>query len=485
MAIQGNYDISTAGGAYKAWYNYNYGGNTLNVSAEDIGEIQDKYAREIATTWAERATNDNNKYELTDDEKTEAKNSGEQRGKDVSEHDGSTDGTKSAVGSTASAIGALAGAFAAIYSSVARLTSGANATFAGTQVAAASGGLLLASALYLNSNKPNSEQAAACEKLTEEMGNAQGEIAEQDSIMEAADEELQCLSEEAEELNEETNDENEEAHADFSIYKEIYDTIMQKVQSGEPLTQEEKDMLKEIVPIMQELGIEIQDSTEETSEEVNDIYDEMGEQQDTFDTASEKIEEINGLTDFAAEFDEATKDNAKMVKTTSDFAMYGAAGAVTSGTIGIVAGLSKQAKGYAMTFGGTPLIALGTAQCIIGGIAVASGTTAGIMYKNISNQQDGYAQIAETEIAAREATQDLNSELTDVYDERVEDYEGYLGAVEDLELEVPDDLEVPEEDAVPESVIEGKTAEEVKAEEEKKEEDKDKDKDKDKDNNVA
>jgi hypothetical protein len=89
-------------------------------------------------------------------------------------------------------------------------------------------------------------------------------------------------------------------------------------------------------------------------------------------------------------------------------------------------GISQQAMGYA-----------------IFGINAVAVTEFGIAAK----QQGKYAKKASTEIDARKATQDLNSNLSDVYDERLEGYEGYLGVVEDLELEVPEGMEVPEEGA--------------------------------------
>ncbi len=453
MAIQGNYDISTAGGAYKAWYNYNYGGNTLGVTAEDISTIQSKYSKEINTTWTLRATNDNNQYVISDDEKNESHNDGVERGKDKSGHDGSTDGVSSVTaGVVGAGVGGLAGGVLGVIATITSLSKGAMTkpgamTLSKTITAAAVGAALTASGTYLITAKPNEDPANACETLTEEMGVAQGEIADQEGIMEEADQTLEELSAEAEEANEEANSENEDNYANYDDYKVRYDELMEKVKSGTPLTDEEKEELKGLIPILQELGVNIQETTDETSDVVGEIYDEMGEYQDTFDDASEKIEEINGLTDFAAEFDEATKDNAKMVEATAAIGMLGAAGITTSGGLGLTAGLKKIAYGKSLLVGGAPIIAYGTAQTIAAGIATAEGITAGLEFNKVREQQQSYAEKAETEIAAREATQDLNSNLSDVYDERVEGYEGYLGVVEDLELEVPEGMEVPEEGA--------------------------------------
>ena len=78
MAIPGSFNLSQAttsqAYAYKCWYNYNYGGNTMGISAKDMGEITQTWNSEL-TKWRATAktSQDENKYEIADDDFNTAK----------------------------------------------------------------------------------------------------------------------------------------------------------------------------------------------------------------------------------------------------------------------------------------------------------------------------------------------------------------------------------------------------------------------------
>ena len=78
MAISGSFSLSQAttsqSYAYKCWYNYNYGGNTMGISAKDMGEITQTWNTEL-TKWRKTAksSHDENKYEIADDDFNTAK----------------------------------------------------------------------------------------------------------------------------------------------------------------------------------------------------------------------------------------------------------------------------------------------------------------------------------------------------------------------------------------------------------------------------
>ena len=85
MAIQDSFNLSKAttsqAYAYKCWYNYNYGGNTMKISSKDMGEITQTWNGELKN-WRATASNDENAYEIEDDDYSTAKLSGKESAKD-------------------------------------------------------------------------------------------------------------------------------------------------------------------------------------------------------------------------------------------------------------------------------------------------------------------------------------------------------------------------------------------------------------------
>ena len=93
MAIPGSFNLSQAttsqAYAYKCWYNYNYGGNTMGISAKDMGEITQTWNSEL-TKWRATAktSQDENKYEIDDDDFNTAKNNAKNTIKDETGYNG-------------------------------------------------------------------------------------------------------------------------------------------------------------------------------------------------------------------------------------------------------------------------------------------------------------------------------------------------------------------------------------------------------------
>ena len=98
------------------------------------------------------------------------------------------------------------------------------------------------------------------------------------------------------------------------MYKQTYDALKAKIDSGEALTEEEKQLLQELIPYMQELGTAMNDSVEETGDAVTELYDEMGTYQESYDNAASTIGEVQGLTDYAESFDQATRTSCYILK---------------------------------------------------------------------------------------------------------------------------------------------------------------------------
>ena len=95
MAIQDSFNLSKAttsqAYAYKCWYNYNYGGNTMKISAKDMGELTQTWSGELKN-WRATASNDENAYEIDDDDFSTAKANGADSAKDKTGYSGGKGG---------------------------------------------------------------------------------------------------------------------------------------------------------------------------------------------------------------------------------------------------------------------------------------------------------------------------------------------------------------------------------------------------------
>ena len=448
MAIQDSFNLSKAttsqAYAYKCWYNYNYGGNTMKISSKDMGEITQTWNGELKN-WRATASNDENAYEIEDDDYSTAKLNGKESAKDKTGYDGGKGGM------IANSVGdAVAGGVAAV--GVGTVMKGVGTAMvkigsktaadgavsvsgfgsAGQDVIAASNKtvgkksaklsdiatVVLAAAVaakyYIA--KPNKDQKEACDELQNTMQDAQASLAAAQDDMSSAGDEIVDLSDEAQAYNEDANDEIEDKKTEYDMYKASYDALIEKVNSGESLTEDEKALMQELVPMMQQLGVDIGDLSDETTDNVGEIYDEMGTYQDTYDNAASTMGEVEGVTDYAESFDGATRTSC-----------YIESGAQTLNATG--AGLAA-ARLAGKAFVGWAFAAIGVAAAASSGVAAA--------------QQIKWAGDVGTEIGLRKETQDINATTTDMYDENIDIYAGQMEGVEDLELEIPEDMEDPE-----------------------------------------
>ena len=433
MAIQDSFNLSKAttsqAYAYKCWYNYNYGGNTMKISSKDMGEITQTWNGELKN-WRATASNDENAYEIEDDDYSTAKLNGKESAKDKTGYDGGKGGMiANSVGDFAlSVAGAVTGKI--VGNAVGRTLNSAGACVvnSGGQAAIQSSGktvklsdiatVVMASAVaakyYIA--KPNKEQKEACDELQNTMQDAKASLAAAQDDMTTAGDEIVDLSDEAQAYNEDANDEIEDKKTEYDMYKASYDALMEKVNSGESLTEDEKALMKELVPIMQQLGVDIGDLSDETTDNVGEIYDEMGTYQDVYDNAASTMGEVEGVTDYAESFDGATRAMC-----------YVEAGAQTVN--GISAGLAA-ARLAGKAFVGWAFAAIGAAAAASSGIA--------------AKEQFNWAGKVGDEINARKETQDLNATTISMYDENIDAYAGQMEGVEDLELEIPEDMSDPE-----------------------------------------
>lgn len=467
MAIGDSFNIREAktsqSYAYKCWYNYNYGNNTMGISSGDIGKIITTWKDQIPS-WKATAEKDENRYEIDDTGYNDSKEAGKNHAKDRTGYDGKQGGQIAGV--TGRAIASGLGAAGTITSSF--LAKSAGLGFAGkvvgtkaaekvaktaaekgaeaAQAAARAGadeaaqaaarttaengvketgkaakisayiaaGLAIATATAYMIKKPNKEQKEACVAMEDVLNDSQASLEQTQAEMADADDAHVEMAEEAQATTEDGNDEIEDKKTTLDLYRAQYDALMEKAKSGQPLSEDEKSFLKEVVPLMQELGGGINDTAETVHDDVSDIYEEMSDNADeVFNAASETMGEVEGVTDFAESFDDSTRTMC-----------YVEAG---SQTLNAASGATAGAK----------LLAGGPWNWILGGAAIAAAGVSG--YAAI--EQVGYAKEVGDEIHLRRDIQDLNANTSEVFDERVDDFDGYMSGIEDLTIEMPKDLE--------------------------------------------
>ena len=471
MAIGDSFNIREAktsqSYAYKCWYNYNYGNNTMGISSGDIGKIITTWKDQIPS-WKATAEKDENRYEIDDTGYDDSKEAGKNHAKDRTGYDGKKGGmiargigdAVSGIGSSAAQVifghaakkatekaashaAASAAAAAVEKSAIDKGIAGiSEATCAGatklneaalseankkTANNAKKAGFIIGCTLGLargiayKVKKPNKEQKEACDELVNVMNDSQAALEQTQAEMADADDAHVEMAEEAQATTEDGNDEIEDKKTTLDLYRAQYDVLMEKAKSGQPLSEDEKSFLKEVVPLMQELGGGINDTAETVHDDVSDIYEEMSDNADeVFNAASETMGEVEGATDYAESFDEATRTMC-----------YVEGGAQTlnvasSGKAAFDAGKFAASGGW-VTAWAWAFAGMGATGALFSGAGAA--------------EQFSWAGKVDDEIDLREATQDLNSTTSEVFDERVDDFDGYMSGIEDLTIEMPKDLE--------------------------------------------
>ena len=514
MAIPGSFNLSQAttsqAYAYKCWYNYNYGGNTMGISAKDMGEITQTWNAEL-TKWRATAktSQDENKYEIADDDFNTAKNNAKDTIKDETGYNGkkgkmatraATDvalsvgkvvATQLVKKSVTKAVtkAATAGAKKVITSQGAKVIAGQGYKFVakssqkvaekvaseateevgkkvtsettteaaeklgseaaekaaektGEQIGKNAGKsigciigctLALAQGTLYQAKKPNKTEKEACDELQNSMTDSQAALASAQGDMETYASEVEELSDEAAAQNEDANDSIEEDKTEFDMYKASYEALIEKMQSGEALTEEEKNLLNELIPLLQELGVNIQKTSDEATDTVSSLYDEIGTYQDGYDEAASTMAEVEGVTNYAEGFDEATRTMCYVESAAQG--LNAASGAKSTYEATALATSGSWAFGATAWAWAWAFVAMGAA-----GTAMSTAGTA---------QQIKWAGDVGTEIGMRKETQNLNVDTQGVYDENIDVYASQLENVEGLELEIPDDLEVPETPETP------------------------------------
>ena len=443
-------NINSEASCRKAYLNYHCYGNSMGVSASEMGQITEVWKDRISS-WQGTVSNDENEYEFDDSEFTASRNAGKAQAQEQTGYEGGkgdtvtrgiTDGAAGVAGAAVTAfgdkvmvgaVGKLAGGMVGKTVGKVGAKKGAEA-MAKSEKAAGNGSWIVAAPLSAatgvryQADKPNKEQKEACDELLNEMGNQQSNLMAAQDEMAVMSEEIIALADEAEMMNEEANEQIEEQKTEYDMYLATYEQLKEKAESGQPLTETEKALYEEVVGLLGETGSRVAETQDETGEEVTELYDDMGTYQEGYDYAADTMATAEGITDFAESFDETTQ--------TMCYVEAGAQtlNAASGGKAALQAGKFAASGGW-FTAWAWAFAAMGATGAATSGVGAA--------------EQFKWAGDVGGEIAAREATQELNTGTMDTYTEEIDAYDGMMTGVEELELEIPEDIEAPEDTALP------------------------------------
>lgn len=438
-------NLSSESWCRQAYLNYHCYGNTMGLTPVQMGQICGAWSDRVES-WQDSVTTDETEYVFDDSDYDEYINQGRE---DAENQAGSKDLVMDAGRNTADTLFTAGAGVIAGTNCIARGTGAIGNSWLGRTFRngvplkegkttkttngslLVSAGIVLATGLCYQFVKRNNEDSKkVCDNLQFEMTEAQSTLNGAQSDMCGYAEEVATLSDEATDYNEETNEEMEELKAEYDFYLKTYQALVEKIESGETLTDSEKDLYKFCADYLGEISTTIEDLSEENTDEVNDINDEMADYQAEYDTVAEKMGNIEGLTDYASEVDIATKNMC--IWTIINHS-------INVASAGIVA--ARAAVRIAATSG------LDWAAIAAAAMAVAGGAASGVAI----NQQTEWIKDISNEIALRKETEDLNGVTHEVYDEEIDYYAGMMEGVEDLEMVVPDDVEAPEEGPSPDT----------------------------------
>ena len=429
-------NINSESWCRKAYLNYERYGNSMNLTVQEYNEIRQVWSHKLAS-WDAAVANDENEYDFEDSDYADYKKEGAEEAEKDTGYDGDNSGMISR--GTGDALFCLGGGiwnmFTGGFGSLGNLKNIASFGKGATSKSVLKGmsdgahnwstyvqaAMAIATAAMYKALKPNKEQVNACNTLQQGMEGAQAQLTNEQANMTEAAENTCALSDEANERNEEGNDEIAEKKAEYDLFMAQYLAIKAKIDSGEELTDSEKQLYKDLVGILSEIGVEIDEISETTGDEVEDLYDEIGESQEVYDVAAESMGQIEGLTDYAESFDETTRIMCYFE--------------VVAQTFNSISGFMAGAK----------LMATGFWNWVLGAASIAAG---GISAAGAYEQFDMAKQVG-VEIGMREDTQDLNSETMGIYEEEIDGFDAILQGVEELELDIPEDVSAPEETTVP------------------------------------
>lgn len=427
--------------ARQCFINYNYKGNTMGITASEMGEVTSHWSSRV-NSWKNYKENDSNDYNISEEDW----NQGHEDAKNDLGYDYEKQNNKMVWKNVGLTTGALA-----THSVNAPMRQGHSPFKKGTEGGIVKGsdgkidaksstgkGFVLAACAIDVANtavywatKPNDAAVEAVRDAAEVMPTLQEQAAANDSTMDCLDEELQDMTDIASETTEEANDGMADLETDYKMNADVIEYYKKAQVQGYQLTADDYETWKQSAQYMTENGEEIAAMNEEAAENVEEIRDDMDNYESEYDDVADNIDQSVTFCDEVDGFDQLTM-----------YQCYIEAGAQTANAAS--AGVDGK-KALAIASSSSIAFWASVPYTIAGVAALAAAAFDAVA---VFREGKNALEVGE-EIDQREETEDLNDANIEHYDENVDYYEGYKGDVDDLCLEVPDDVDEPEEPPTP------------------------------------
>ena len=321
---------------YNCWVNKKYENNTLGITNDDLKQIEDRWGNERIHDWKVEAESDHTEYEIDDEDFDMAKLESKEATKTEVEGKTGENSAKIQKGRNAANItgGALSFAGAATGAGFA-IAGGIGGGIASAAAFIITCPLALAVGVLYKATKPNKKPHDALMELKTLMETST-------ATLQQNQEEMQNLGTKVEEMASSAENEQKRKQEEINVKAQVlmYATIIQneirnKVNAGEPIMASEKTMFNESSKQISALATEVDMLTgsliSNSATQASEILSVSGE----FDQKALNIATAIGQADFAASFDEATRNLAiAQVAMQSANAVAGTSGAIAAMVMG-------------------------------------------------------------------------------------------------------------------------------------------------------
>ena len=285
--------------------------------------------------------------------------------------------------------------------------------------------------LNAKTNNANEEEIKAVNDLYGEMEQQQETITEQNNELAKTQKEIENASDKAIKENNKANKDIQTSATQHQTYSNTYNVLQAKIDRGQTLSASETSLYNGIFNIMDNSNNTIKARIAKADDNLETNMNTISNFETKFDAVATNIANVQGVTDYAAEIDEATQKSctsqAKIQKINS-IAGYAAA-----------AGMGIATATFAAELGFVNPVAW---VVIAGGLALAAMAILGGVWSGKSSQkQTEWAQQASNEVNLRVQTQDANATLQDNYDGSVDIYNQSKAGIDGASVNKPNNLQ--------------------------------------------
>lgn len=437
-----------------AYINHYYGNNTKGISQDDIKEIEKRYRSQLKA-WDVEGTKDQNTYEI-EDEAPNQKRPSSRSGADL-------------MGAMATSMGGVVATHAANQAAINGITKAGGVFCNGTPTASAMGSqafaevgpggastttataqqanntaaigfmvectLGLATGVLYQASKPNKDEHKELMELETQMQDYLANLDSEQEIMAEDAETIESISEDAEVVGEDSAESLEQLQKEYEEKLARQEELKAKIDSGEPLTEEESAEYEQLGVDLSALSEKISEITEDSTDEIENIAEDAETVQEDLETTADTVENIQTTADYAESFDKGTQTMCIMESVAQGLN-------VASSTKGAVSAFTFAQSGAAL-FGSTLWANAFGAMGVAGAAMSAVG-----MAEQIKMSVD-----IGKEIDVRKEVQSLNTEVSDIQAETADaladatdNIDEITTGIEDTEVpETPETTEVPVE----------------------------------------